>query len=97
MEKVIIYSEDFIEKLEIVLLFIAEDSNNKAKEFYKSLIEVLEGLTFMPFKYRKSKFFGEKTVRDCVFKGYVIPYRIEEDKIIIIDMIKYRNFNDKNK
>ena len=46
----------------------------------------------MPYKFRKSIYFEDDNIRDYIYKGYVIPYLIdtEEDKIILLGMVKYR-------
>ena len=37
-----------------------------------------------PLMYRESKKSQDKTVRDMIFKKYVIPYKIEENEILIL-------------
>ena len=46
----------------------------------------------MPFKCRKSIYFSDDNIRDLIFMGYVIPYKIYENKneIIIIGINKYK-------
>ena len=45
----------------------------------------------MPFKYRKSIYFNDNNIRDLIFKGYVVPYKIDtaKNQIIIIGINKY--------
>ena len=45
----------------------------------------------MPFKYRKSIYWNDNNIRDLIFKGYVVPYKIDttKNKIIIIGINKY--------
>lgn len=45
----------------------------------------------MPLKYKKSIYFNDENIRDLVFKGYVVPYKIDtaKNKIIIIGINKY--------
>ena len=46
----------------------------------------------MPYKFRKSFYFDNEEIRDMIFKGYVIPYKIDKasDEIIIIGIKKYQ-------
>jgi len=46
----------------------------------------------MPYSNRKSIFFNNLDIRDMVFKGYVIVYKIdkEEDEIIVFGFNKYQ-------
>ncbi len=46
----------------------------------------------MPFKFRQSIYFEDESIRDLIFKGYTVAYKIEEnrDRIIIIGIKKYQ-------
>jgi len=45
----------------------------------------------MPYKFRKSIYFDDENIRDYIFKGYAIPYLINEDnnEIALLDIIKW--------
>ncbi|SFV51727.1 hypothetical protein MNB_SV-3-884 [hydrothermal vent metagenome] len=47
----------------------------------------------MPYKYRKSYYFSDDNIRDYIFKGYVIPYRVEinKNRLTILGIIKYKD------
>lgn len=44
----------------------------------------------MPYKFRRSKSFDDDRIRDFIFKGFVIPYLIDEpnDTIVILAIFK---------
>lgn len=44
----------------------------------------------MPYKFRQSNSFEDENIRDFIFKGYIIPYKIntQKDKIIILGIYK---------
>jgi hypothetical protein len=46
----------------------------------------------MPYKYRKSIYFDNENIRDLIYKGYTIPYLIDEDNksIVLLGIIKYK-------
>jgi len=46
----------------------------------------------MPYSNRKSMFFNDGNIRDLVFKGYVIVYKIDEQKedIVVFGFNKYK-------
>jgi len=46
----------------------------------------------MPFKFRQSIYFEDESIRDLIFKGYTVAYKIEESeaRIIILGIIKYQ-------
>ena len=63
------------------------------KQFKNNLDNQIDNLANMPFKCRKSIYFSDDNIRDLIFMGYVIPYKIYESKneIIIIGINKYKN------
>ena len=72
--------------------YIAQDSVMHAIEFQLELDNKIDNLDNMPFKFRKSIFFDNENIRDYVYMGYVIPYKIDKEKncITIIGISKYR-------
>ena len=84
MEKLkIIQSKRFRAQLSKIVEFIAERSEDAAENFKNEL-------GFMPYKFRRSKNFDDDKNRDFVFKGFVIPYLIDEpnDTIVILAIFK---------
>ncbi len=47
----------------------------------------------MPFANRKSIFFDREDIRDLIFKGYMIVYKIDKNKKVIdvFGFTKYEN------
>jgi mRNA-degrading endonuclease RelE of RelBE toxin-antitoxin system len=88
----ILKREEFNREFKEILYFIAQDSKANAKKFKNELIKKVNDLEFMPYKFRKSIYFNNDSIRDLVFKGYVIVYSIDEqeDIITIIGISKYR-------
>jgi len=70
----------FFEELEIIIDFIAQDSFEKAERFKHSMDIKVNDLPNFPYKYRQSLKSNDKNVRDLIFMGYVIPYRINTTK-----------------
>jgi len=48
-------------------------------------------LDTFPYKYRQSYYYNDPQIRDLIFKGYTIPYLIDEkrDVIVILDIFKW--------
>jgi len=69
-----------------ILEFIAQDKVNASENFLNELDERINDLINFPFKYRKSIYFDNENIRDMVYKGYTIVYRVdlERDKIDIL-------------
>jgi len=63
-----------------------------AIEFQLELDSKIDDLDNMPFKFRKSIFFDNENIRDYVYMGYVIPYKIDKEKnrITVISISKYK-------
>ncbi len=84
-------SQKFKNSIQNILDYIiSKDGINRSKNFYKAVNEKIKSLKFMPYKYRKSYFYDDENIRDLIFKGYVIPYLIDKEKIIILDIFKWR-------
>ncbi|MBN2826204.1 MAG: type II toxin-antitoxin system RelE/ParE family toxin [Campylobacterales bacterium] len=92
----ILKSDGFNKEIKEILQFIATDSPTNAKRFKDTLFVKINELAFMPYKFRQSIYFDDANIRDMIFKGYVISYKIQADTITLIGIIKYRNFGDQN-
>lgn len=84
----IIQSERFTQELNTISDFIAEDSLARAQEFQEQLKAKIEAMSDSPLMYRKSNSFNDDNIRDLIFKGYVIPYLINNDEILILGIYK---------
>lgn len=79
------YSPRFNDELFEIYLFIASDSIPQADLFISKLKTTIEKIPLMPYRHRQSLKSDNKEVRDLVFEGYVIVYRIvKSDKRIDI-------------
>jgi plasmid stabilization system protein ParE len=89
----IIESEDYLDALKEVLVYIAKDKKSAAVQFKKELSKKIKNLKDFPFMYRVSIYFDNEYIRDLTHKGYTIPYEVDlENKIIsIIGITKYKN------
>lgn len=87
---VIAYKDDFFETLANIRNFIAKDSVSRADDFTKNLHIQIEKIPSMPYSFRQNLDADNKQVRDLIFKGYVIPFHINEktDTITIFFIYK---------
>ncbi len=87
----IIKDDIFTTNLKDILKFIAKDSKTKAFNFNSQLFYHINGIVNMPYKFRKSKYYYSDNVRDFIFKGYTIPYLIDENHklIVLLDIFKW--------
>jgi len=88
---VIIRKREYLNALKSIISFIAEDSVVRAKQFKRQLDSRIEDIVYFPYKYRQSLHHDSVEVRDLIFKGYTIVYRINapEEKIEIIEIFKW--------
>lgn len=88
----IVKSDKFLAQLAVILRFIALDSPNHARIFKQALAKKVMEVDHFPYKYRASIYFESQEIRDLIFKGYVIPYYIDNlnDEIILIGIAKYK-------
>jgi plasmid stabilization system protein ParE len=88
----IIKSKKFNENLKNTLQFIALDSVENAKAFKSELFLKLRNIPNFPYKARSSKYYDDENVRDLIYKGYTIPYLIDEssDTIVVLHIFKYQ-------
>ncbi|MCT7446988.1 type II toxin-antitoxin system RelE/ParE family toxin [Aliarcobacter skirrowii] len=88
----IIKNISFDDNLLSILKYISKDSISRAKNFKNQLDKKIKNIPNMPFKSRQSIHFNDIFVRDLIFKGYTIPYLIDEDLdvIVILDIFKWQ-------
>lgn len=86
----IVQSDLFLKQLNHILDFIEQYSLIAKNSFKESLLKSLKKLDYMPYKYRASFSFENKQIRDFIFKGYVIPYYIDEKKDTIFIIAIFR-------
>ena len=83
----------FGDKLNDQVEYIAKDKPATARKFKSEVIKRIKGIPKMPYANRKSIFFDREDIRDLVFKGYVIVYKIntENQTIDVFGFTKYEN------
>ena len=80
----IIYDKLFEILLVQILDYIAQDKKSASVKFANKLEKVINSLVDNPYKYRKSRYFDDENIRDMIFEGYTIVYKVEQDSIIIL-------------
>ncbi len=87
------YRKEFINSFSSIWDYISFDSVNRANKFKIELKAKIEDLENMPYKFRRSFYFDDENIRDLIFKGYVIPYKIDKTNeiITIIGINKYQS------
>lgn len=86
----LVYTDKFKQDLLSIVRFIAQDSKANAHRFAAELRGALESLPPNVYQCRQSIYFSDTEIRDCIYKGYVIPYKIFSDKIVFLGVTKHR-------
>ncbi|SDD68653.1 Plasmid stabilization system protein ParE [Algoriphagus faecimaris] len=77
------FLDSFVVKLNQQVSYIAADKPKAARKFKNDLLQKVKLISDHPYQYRKSIYFENEKIRDLVFKGYTIVYRVDEQKQII--------------
>ena len=75
-------SKRFDEELDTVVEFIALDSPARALKFFDEIYSKIENIPNNPYIHRKKD--GDENLRELIYKGYTIPFEIDEEKSKII-------------
>ena len=88
----IIRSKKYLGSLQEIMRFISLDSKKRALTFRNQMDKQIATIPDMPYKCRKSIYFDDDNIRDLIFKGYTIVYKVDESKeqITIIGIQKYK-------
>ena len=81
--------ESFANKLANQVEFIAQDKPKAAQKFRKEVIKTISSVSSMPYKHRKSIYFNDEYIREVIYKGYTLVYKIEDKEILFFGFIKY--------
>lgn len=86
----IIRDEFYLSKLDEIIDYMAQSSVSSTIRFLNKLDAKIDNLPNMPLKFRQSVYYTDKKIRDLIFKGYTIPYLVDEEKelIVILDIFK---------
>lgn len=87
----IVFKDTFLKRLENQIGYIATDSPKRARKFKNDLIKRISEIPKNPLRYRKSIYFDKEEIRDLIFKGYTVVFRITDNQIEIFGFVKYQN------
>ncbi len=72
---------DYIEK---------QDSTSKAKNFIYELQNSVNSLESMPFRCRTSIYNNDDAVRDLIYKGYTIVFKVHDQTVHILSIFRQK-------
>ena len=86
----VVYKESFIIRLENQLDYIAQDSTARAKKFKNELLKRIYKARRNPRQFRKSVYFDDPNIRDLIFKGYTVVFRVNKNTIEVFGFLKFQ-------
>ncbi len=85
----LIIEDVFKFKLNRQIDYIAGDKPQAAKKLKKDVISRIKSIPKNPKIYRKSFYFDDENIRDLIFKGYTISFKITVNEIIVFGFLKW--------
>ena len=82
------FDDRFIKALNDIESFIALDNLERAEKFKNDIIDKISSLDFMPKRCRKSTLANDESIRDLIFKGYIIVFKIQNDTMKVLYIYK---------
>ena len=79
----------FIRQIKRIIRYIAKDKISPALKFEKELNKKLQEVKDFPYLYRASYYFNDEAYRDLVHMGYTVIYKVEADKILVLEIFKW--------
>lgn len=85
--------KSFRDKLDEQVRYIAEDKPGAARKFKTDILKRIKEVPSMPYACRRSIFFERDDIRDLVFKGYVIVYKVDDSEkvVTVFGFSKYKD------
>lgn len=81
----------YLQNLLSILKYIATDKPSASLNFEKVLEQKFNDLLLFPLQYKASFYIKNEAYRDMVHEGYTIIYKVETDKILVLDIFKWQN------
>ena len=78
-----------------IVNYIAKYSVANVLQFYDDIILKIEKLYTNPYIYRKRVSINDENIRELIYKGYTVPYFIDElnNKIIVLGIFNRNIWN----
>ena len=84
---------EFNYDLNDIVDFISKDKPLAVRKFKIDLIKKLNSDLLNPFQFKKSIYFEDENIRDYVFKGYKVVFKvdIELETVSVVAILKHKN------
>ncbi len=84
---------EFNYDLNDIVDFISMDKPVAARKFKIELIKNVQKDLKHPFLFKKSIYFDDENIRDYVFKGYAVIFKVDKElkTVSVVAILKHRN------
>lgn len=84
---------EFNYDLKDIVDFISKDKPLAARKFKIELVKKIQKDLKQPFLFKKTIYFDDENIRDYVFKGYTVVFKvdIELETVSVVAILKHRN------
>jgi len=84
---------EFKYDLNDIVDFISKDKPVAARKFKTELIKKMQKDLKQPFLFKKSIYFEGENIRDYVFKGYTVVFKVDNEleTVSVAAILKHRN------
>ncbi len=86
----LLFKDSFLQRLESQIEYISSDSPKRARKFKNDLLNRIREIPVNPYRYRKSIYFEQKEIRELIFKGYTVVFRISKTQIEVFGFVKHQ-------
>jgi toxin ParE1/3/4 len=89
------YTKEAKQELLSIRDFISESSPFNAIEYTQDLVKRINGMLEFPYIGKVNRTFSQQNIRDLFIDGYKIIYKIENERIVVLILYKYVQFDEK--
>lgn len=86
----ILFKKSFLERLNKQIAYISLDSCKNARKFKNDLLSRIKEIPENPYSHRMSIYFEDSDIRDLIFRGYTIVFRIKNKQIEVFGFVKHQ-------
>jgi plasmid stabilization system protein ParE len=83
---------EFNYDLKDIVDFISKDKPLAARKFKAELVKNIKKDLKQPFLFKKSIYFDDENIRDYVFKGYTVVFKVDVvlETVLVVAILKHR-------
>lgn len=86
----LIRQSGYLRALQNILRYIALDNPPAAIQFERELNARFKLICTQPKMCRASIYMNDPSYRDLIYQGYTVIYKIEADRLLLLDIFKWQ-------